>query len=36
MLHMEVVMNIEFKVTLVTVTVILFTLASYGLIAVHA
>ena len=36
MLYMEVVMNIEFKFTLMTVTVILFTLVSYGLIALHA
>jgi hypothetical protein len=30
------IMNIELKVALVTVTVTLFTLASYGLIALHA
>ena len=30
------IMNIELKIALVTVTVTLFTFASYGLIALHA
>ncbi|SMY31622.1 hypothetical protein PMAL9190_00112 [Photobacterium malacitanum] len=29
-------MNIELKIALVTVTITLFTLASYGLVALHA
>lgn len=29
-------MNIEFKITLITVTIILFVLAGYGIIVVHA
>lgn len=38
MLHLEggLIMNVELKVALATVTVTLFTLASYGLIALHA
>lgn len=38
MLHLKggFIMNVELKVALVTVAVTLFTLASYGLIALHA
>ncbi len=29
-------MNIEFKITVMTVTIVLFTLACYGIVAVYA